>query len=270
MNGFSSIRAAAIQMISTPDVSVNLATVERLIAQAADAGATLAVLPEYFAIMGRRDTDKLAVAEDFGSGRIQDFLARVAAKHQIWLAAGTLPLKCDDLGRVRNSLLVYGPDGKNVARYDKIHLFGFDNGSERYCEADTIEAGNVPVAFDTPFGRVGLAVCYDLRFPEFFRALGRVDVLILPAAFTATTGRAHWETLIRARAIENQCFVIASGQGGLHPTGRETWGHSMLVDPWGQVLDCLPQGEGVVIAELKASQLERVRKTLPALDHRVM
>lgn len=270
MSQFFSIRVAAIQMVSTPDVAENLVTAERLVAQAAEAGAALVALPEYFAIMGRRDTDKLAVAETFGGGLIQDALARMAAKYRIWLAAGTLPLKCDDPGRVRNSLLVYGPDGKNVARYDKIHLFGFDNGSERYCEADTIEPGNVPVAFDTPFGRVGLAVCYDLRFPEFFRALGRVDVLLLPAAFTATTGRAHWETLIRARAIENQCFVVASGQGGLHPTGRETWGHSMLVDPWGLVLDCLPQGEGVVMAELKASQLERVRKTLPALDHRVM
>lgn len=270
MSHFSSIRAAAIQMISTPLVAQNLTTAERLIARATDGGATLVVLPEYFAIMGARDTDKLAVAEPFGAGLIQDFLARIAAKHQIWLAAGTLPLSCDDPDKVRNALLVFGPDGKIAARYDKVHLFGFDNGSERYREADTIEPGTVPMAFDTPFGRVGLAVCYDLRFPEFFRALGRVDVLVLPAAFTATTGRAHWETLIRARAIENQCFVVASGQGGLHPTGRETWGHSMLVDPWGQILDCLPKGEGLAVAELKASQLERVRKTLPALDHRVM
>lgn len=270
MSRFSTIHAAAIQMVSTPVVAENLAAAEDLIARAADAGATLVVLPEYFAIMGGRDTDKLVVAETLGHGVIQDAMAHIAMKHQISLAAGTIPLRCGDPEKVRNSLLFFGPDGKNLARYDKMHLFGFDNGTERYREADTIEPGDGPVAFDTPLGRVGLAVCYDLRFPEYFRALGRVDVLLVPAAFTATTGRAHWDTLIRARAIENQCFVVASGQGGIHVNGRETWGHSMLVDPWGQVLDCLPQGEGLVTAELKASQLDRVRKVLPVLDHRVM
>lgn len=270
MTEFSSLYAAAVQMISTPHVAENLATAGRLIARAADAGARLVLLPEYFAIVGARDTDKLAVAETYGQGPIQDFLAATAARHGIWLAGGTVPLRCDDPGRVRNTLLIFDPQGRNVARYDKIHLFGFDNGSECYREANTIEPGDTPVAIDTPLGRIGLAVCYDLRFPELFRAMGPIDILLLPAAFTATTGRAHWEVLLRARAIENQCFVIASGQGGLHPTGRETFGHSMVIDPWGQVLDCLEQGEGLAMAELKTSQLERVRKTLPALMHRVI
>jgi len=270
MSCFTTITAAAIQMISTPDVAQNLATAGRLIVDAAGRGAQLLVLPEYFAIMGAKDTDKLGVAESFGSGPIQDFLAQTAARHQIWLAGGTIPLHADEPGKVRNSLLMFNPQGECVVRYDKIHLFGFDNGTESYREANTIAPGNTPVAIETPFGRIGLAVCYDLRFPELFRALGEVDILLLPAAFTATTGRAHWEILLRARAIENQCYVVASGQGGLHPTGRETFGHSMLIDPWGQVLDCLPQGEGCALAELKSSQLERVRKTLPALAHRVM
>lgn len=259
--------AAAIQMISTPEVAANLVTARRLIAEAAGRGAQLVVLPEYFAIMGARDTDKLAVQEAYGNGRLQDFLAGEAARHGIWLVGGTIPLASDDAGRVRNSCLAFDPFGTCVARYDKIHLFGFDNGSERYAEADTIVPGAEPVAFDAPFGRVGLAVCYDLRFPELFRR-EQLDIWALPAAFTATTGRAHWEVLLRARAIENQCYVVASGQGGVHPTGRETFGHSLIADPWGQLLDVLPQGEGVVQAELKASQLERVRKTLPALQHR--
>ncbi len=270
MSPFSSLCAAAVQMISTPVVAENLATADRLIEQAAAAGARLVLLPEYFAIVGSSETDKLAVAESSGAGLIQDFLSHAAQRYGVWLAGGTIPLRCGDPDKVRNSLLVFDPQGRRVARYDKIHLFGFDNGSEYYREANTIEAGTTPVAFDTPWGRVGLAICYDLRFPELFRAMGPVDILLLPAAFTATTGRAHWEVLLRARAIENQCFVVASGQGGLHPTGRETHGHSMLIDPWGQVLDCRQSGEGLAIAELKRSQLERVRKTLPALSHRML
>lgn len=270
MSHFSSLRAAAIQMISTPSVAENLATAECLITRAAASGAQLVLLPEYFAIVGVKDGDKLAVAEAYGSGPIQAFLARMAARHGVWLAGGTIPLRCADPGKVRNSLLIFDPQGNQVARYDKVHLFGFDNGAECYREANTIEPGDSVVVIDTPLGRVGLAVCYDLRFPELFRAMGVIDILLLPAAFTATTGRAHWEVLLRARAIENQCFVVASGQGGVHPTGRETFGHSMLIDPWGKILACLAQGEGVVMAELKSSQLERVRKTLPALGHRVM
>jgi len=263
------LTAAAVQMISTPSVAENLATAARLIAQAADRGAQLVALPEYFAIMGAQATDKLLVKETFGDGPIQQALADAAQRHGIWLVGGTLPLMADDPGKVRNATLVYNPQGECVARYDKIHLFGFDNGTERYDEADTIEPGQQPVTFDTPFGRVGVAVCYDLRFPELFR--GRdADVWVLPAAFTATTGRAHWEVLLRARAIENQCFVIAPGQGGLHPTGRTTWGHSLIADPWGEILALQAEGEGIAAAELKASQLDRVRRVLPALRHRVL
>jgi nitrilase len=265
-----SIKVCAVQMISTPHVAKNVARARDLIAQAATAGAELSVLPEYFAIMGQTDQDKLAVQETFGAGPLQDFLAASAREHGVWLVGGTIPLRSNDPRRVMNSSLAFNPQGVCVARYDKIHLFGFDNGTERFSECDTIAPGSQPVAFDTPFGRIGLSICYDLRFPELFRSVGDVDIWLLPAAFTATTGRAHWEILLRARAIENQCFVIAPDQGGLHPTGRQTFGHSMIIDPWGQVLDCLPEGEGLVLAELKASQLERVRKTLPALAHRVL
>ncbi|WP_047393921.1 carbon-nitrogen hydrolase family protein [Chitinibacter sp. ZOR0017] len=272
-----SCRFASIQMISGPDVAANLARAGALIAQAAQAGAQCVALPEYFAIMGERDTDKLAVQEDYqpqplvhGSGPIQQFLARMAQQYGIWLVGGTVPLRSEEPARVMNSCLVYNPAGECVARYDKIHLFGFQNGSECFQEADTIRPGESVVTVPTPFGRLGLAVCYDLRFPELFRQAGEVDIWVVPAAFTATTGRAHWEILLRARAIENQCFVVASGQGGTHPSGRSTFGHSMLIDPWGTVLDVLPTGEGVVLAELKASQAARVRTILPALRHRVL
>lgn len=265
-----SLTAAAIQMVSGPDVAENLLRAEHLICQAAEQGAELVVLPEYFAIMGRKDTDKVAVCESFGGGLIQDFLAALAQKYQVWLVGGTVPLRSEDPLRVKNSCLVYSPAGECVARYDKMHLFGFDNGSECFREADTIVAGHQPVAFDTPFGRIGLSVCYDLRFPEFFRAMLPLDFIILPAAFTQTTGEAHWEILLRARAIENQCYVIAAGQGGEHITGRRTFGHSMLIDPWGRVLASQAQGEGVVLSELKASQMDRVRRTLPALTHRLL
>jgi predicted amidohydrolase len=275
----NSLIACAVQMISGPDVPTNLARAAQLIAEAAAAGAQLVVLPEYFAIMGNSDRDKLAHQEPFrrpdtapDSTPLQTFLAEQAHLHQIWLVGGTIPLVSGDHDKVMNSCLAFNPAGECVARYDKIHLFGFANGTECFAEADTICAGHQPVAFDTPFGRVGLAVCYDLRFPELFRALdtvGEVDIWVLPAAFTATTGRAHWEVLLRARAIENQCFVVASGQGGVHPSGRATFGHSMLIDPWGVVLDVLPEGEGLARAELKATQLHRVRTILPALKHRV-
>ncbi|QLI80353.1 carbon-nitrogen hydrolase family protein [Chitinibacter fontanus] len=274
-----SLIACAVQMISGPDVSTNLARAAQLIAEAAASGAQLVVLPEYFAIMGHSDRDKLAHQEPFrradtasDSTPLQTFLAEQARLHHIWLVGGTIPLVSGDPDKVMNSCLAFNPAGECVARYDKIHLFGFANGTECFAEADTISAGQQPVAFDTPFGRVGLAVCYDLRFPELFRSLdtvGEVDIWVLPAAFTATTGRAHWEVLLRARAIENQCFVVASGQGGVHPSGRATFGHSMLIDPWGVVLNVLPEGEGLARAELKATQLHRVRTILPALQHRV-
>lgn len=255
-------------MISGTDVSANLETVRRLVARAADEGAQLAALPEYFPMIGAQDADRLAAREQFGSGPIQDFLRECARRHGIWLIGGSLPLVADDAGKMRNASIVYNPQGEVVARYDKIHLFGFRKGEECYEEAATIEAGNRPVAFDTPLGRVGLGICYDLRFPELFRSLGQIDLLVLPAAFTDTTGRAHWELLLRARAVENQCYVLASAQGGRHPTGRMTHGNSMIIDPWGEVLARMDKGDGVVVAEFDSARLAEVRTMLPALQHR--
>ncbi len=263
-------RVAAIQMISTPRVEENLQTAGALIAEAVALGAELVALPEYFAIMGRRDADKLAVREADGSGPIQDFLAETASKYGIWVVGGSMPLEASVPDKVLNTCLVFDPQGVRVARYDKIHLFGFQKGEERYNESATIEAGRLPVAFDAPFGRVGLSICYDLRFPELFRALGEVDLLILPAAFTEVTGRAHWEILLRARAIENQCYVLAIGQGGVHENRRETHGNSMLIDPWGEVIARRDKGEGVVVGELDHARIAEVRSSLPALTHRVL
>jgi len=257
-------------MVSTPRVVDNLATAARLIAAAVHDGAELVVLPEYFAIIGLSDGDKLRVREEDGSGPIQDFLAETAARHGIWLVGGSIPLTASDPAKVLNSSVVYAPDGRRAARYDKIHLFGFEKGSERYNESATIEAGTTPVAFDTPFGRIGLSICYDLRFPELFRALGVLDLIVLPAAFTETTGVAHWEVLLRARAIENQCYVLASAQGGRHENGRETHGDSMLIDPWGTLLDRKLKGLGIVAGCLDTARIDEVRASLPALKHRVM
>jgi nitrilase len=257
-------------MISGPDVAPNLATAGRLIAEAATAGAQLVALPEYFPLIGASDVDRLAARENDGSGPIQDFLAGAARQHGIWLVGGSIPLQADDPAKLRNSCLVYGPDGRRVARYDKIHLFGFRKGTESYDEAATIERGDQVVAFDTPLGRVGIAICYDLRFPELFRALGTLDLLVLPAAFTETTGRAHWEMLLRARAVENQCYLLASAQGGLHPTGRMTHGNSMIIDPWGDILARMDKGEAVVIAEFDPQRISDTRASLPALKHRIL
>lgn len=265
-----SLRVAAIQMVSVADVDTNLAAAAGLIAQAVASGAQLVLLPEYFCLMGNTDFDKVAVRETDGDGPIQRFLASQARNHGIWLAGGTLPLVCDDPGRVYNTLLVYGPDGARIARYDKIHLFGFQRNGESYDESASIVPGVAPVAFDAPCGRVGLSICYDLRFPELYRALGEVALILMPAAFTYTTGRAHWETLLRARAIENQCYVLASAQGGVHPNGRRTWGHSMLVDPWGDILEVYEDGPGMVVGTVQPSRLAEVRASLPALRHRVM
>lgn len=264
-----STRIAAIQMISTPEVAPNLDTAARLIAEAAAAGAYLVALPEYFPIIGPSDATRLSAREPAGAGPLQDFLAATAARHGVWLVGGSIPLTASDPDKLLNSCLVFDPQGRRVARYDKIHLFGFAKGEERYDEAETIEAGPPrPVAFDTPFGRVGLAICYDLRFPELFRAMGPVDLLVLPAAFTETTGRAHWEVLLRARAIENQCYLLAAAQGGRHPTGRMTHGNSMIVDPWGEILARIDKGEGVVAADLDPARLAETRASLPALRHR--
>ena len=257
-------------MVSSPDVEENLDTARRLVAEAAGRGASLVTLPEYWPIMGRSDSDKVARAEQPGSGPIQDFLAQQARAHGIWLIGGTLPLVSRDAGKVLNTTLVYDPRGEHVGRYDKIHLFGFNKGSESYDEARTIVPGETVGSFEAPFGRVGMSICYDLRFPELFRAMGECALIVVPAAFTHTTGLAHWEVLLRARAIENQCYVLASAQGGLHPNGRRTFGHSMLVDPWGEVKAVLPEGEGVVSGEIDADYLATVRESLPALKHRKM
>ncbi|MBM3342539.1 MAG: carbon-nitrogen hydrolase family protein [Betaproteobacteria bacterium] len=263
-------KIAAIQMVSAPSVEANLASAGRLIAQAAARGAQLAALPEYFCIMGMKDTDKVDVREPLGDGPIQRFLSHTAKQHGIWIVGGSVPLACADPRKVRNSSLVYDAQGKLVARYDKIHLFGFQMGEEQYQESRTIEAGDTPVSIDTPFGRLGLSICYDLRFPELYRAMKGVDIILAPSAFTETTGRAHWETLLRARAIENLAYVAAPAQGGLHPNGRETHGDTMIVDPWGVVLDRLPRGEGVVMAQVNPQRMRALRGSLPALTHRTI
>lgn len=263
-------RVAAIQMVSTPSVIENIATARALVADAAAGGATLVTLPEYWPIMGLKDTDKVGHAEAPGDGPIQRFMAEAAREHGIWLIGGTLPLVSPDAGRVMNTTLVYNPAGQPVGRYDKIHLFGFQQGTESYDEARTIVPGTDVGTFEAPFGRVGLSVCYDLRFPELYRAMGECALIVVPAAFTYVTGLAHWEVLLRARAIENQCYVLASAQGGTHASGRRTFGHSMLVDPWGKVVDVLEEGEGIVGGPIDPALLEQVRGNLPALKHRKM
>jgi deaminated glutathione amidase len=264
------MKIAALQTVSTPDVNRNLDAAARLIGQAAGEGAQLVSLPEYFCLMGRRDTDKLDHAEAPGGGPIQSFLSGQAKQHGLWLIGGTLPLRSATPERARNACCVFAPDGTLAARYDKIHLFRFATERESYDEARVLEAGSDPVAVQAGALRVGLSVCYDLRFPELYRALCTppCDVLSVPAAFTYTTGRAHWELLLRARAVENQCYVLAAAQGGTHENGRRTWGHSMVVDPWGEVLAVQAEGEGVVIADIDATKLAAVRKQLPALEHR--
>ena len=266
------MKIAALQMVSTTDVAQNCASAQRLIAAAARDGAELVALPEYFCLMGRHDTDKLAIAEAPGTGPIQRLLADAAREHRVWLIGGTLPIATDDPARVLNSNCVFAPDGTLAARYDKIHLFRYDNGRERYDEGCAIRAGTEPVSLRAGALKVGLSVCYDLRFPELYRALMSppCDLISVPAAFTHTTGLAHWELLLRARAVENQCYVIAAAQGGRHENGRRTFGHSMVIDPWGKVLNVLPEGEGVVMAEIDPAQLASVRQQLPALEHRTL
>ncbi len=263
-------RIAGVQMASGPNVSANLNEAGRLIAMAAAQGARLVALPEYFAIMGLQETDKVRVREAEGKGPIQKFLAETAREHKIWIIGGSVPLASDDPKKVRNSCLVYDDKGRQVARYDKMHLFGFNMGDENYSEERTIQPGNSVQTVDTPFGRIGLSICYDLRFPELYRAMKDVDIIVVPSAFTETTGKAHWETLIRARAIENLAYVLAPAQGGYHLNGRETHGDSMIVDPWGVVLDRLPRGSGVVSAGINPQYLKRLRGNLPALQHRIL
>ena len=263
-------RIAAVQLASGPNVKGNLQEAARLIEIAATHGAKLVALPEYFAIMGMRDDDKVKAREKPGAGPIQQFLSTTARQHGIWLVGGSVPLECANPAKVRNSCLVYDDKGKLAARYDKIHLFGFEMGKEHYAEERTIEPGSDVVTVDTPFGRLGLSICYDLRFPELYRAMKPVDIILVPSAFTETTGSAHWETLIRARAIENLAYVLAPAQGGYHLNGRETHGDSMIVDPWGVVLDRLPRGSGVVMAGINLQHLANLRGSLPALTHRTL
>ena len=271
------MKVAAIQMVSTGVVQDNLDRAVALLEQASAQGAELAVLPEYFCLIGQNDADKLAIREQFGSGPIQQALADAARRLNLWIVGGTLPLAGDAADKVFNSSLAFNPQGECVARYDKIHLFRFDNGEERYDESRVLDRGNTPTRFELPSRdghtwQVGLSVCYDLRFSELYRgyASAGVDLLLVPAAFTHTTGQAHWEVLLRARAIENLAYVVASAQGGVHPNGRQTWGQSILINPWGQVLAQQAQGEGVVMDELDWSAMQHWRTQLPALQHRVL
>ncbi|SAK39520.1 nitrilase/cyanide hydratase and apolipoprotein N-acyltransferase [Caballeronia hypogeia] len=263
-------QVAALQMVSTPDRDRNLSDAGQLIAQAARDGAQLMLLPEYFCYMGMKDTDKLAIRETPGKGPIQQFLADAAREHRVWIIGGTLPLQSEEADRVLNTTLVFDPSGKQVARYDKIHLFNFEKGEDKFDEARTIRPGSEVRTFDAPFGRVGLSVCYDLRFPELYRKLGDCALMVVPSAFTYTTGRAHWETLLKARAVENQCYVLAAAQGGNHENGRRTWGHSMLIDPWGEIVDVKDEGPGVVIGGIDLERIAAVRQSLPAYRHRVI
>lgn len=265
-------KVAAIQMASGPNVQANLDEVSKFIQMAVQQGAELVVLPENFAIMGMTEMDKVVVAEEYGQGLIQDFVSAQASKHGIWLVAGTIPIKSKEENKVYATCLLFNDAGEAVARYDKIHLFDvmLEESDESYTESETTTSGDDIVVVDTPFGRLGLAICYDLRFPEMFRAMSDagVDICALPSAFTSLTGKAHWETLIRARAIENLSYMVAAAQGGYHVNGRETHGDSMIVDPWGTVINRLPHGTGVVVSEIDIAKLKKTRQLFPALEHR--
>lgn len=266
-------KVAAIQMASGPNVEANLHEAGRLLGQAASAGAELIVLPENFAIMGIEEEDKVAIREVEGEGPIQQFLAEQAKQHNVWLVGGTVPLVCPDPKKIFGACMLYDNKGKCVERYDKIHLFDVDlvDTGESYNESETIEFGDSGLkVVDSPFGKIGLAVCYDLRFPELFRGLLDLgaQIVVLPAAFTAATGQAHWESLLRARAVENLIYVIASAQGGYHINGRATYGDSMIVDPWGVILNRIKHGSGMAIADTNLNYLESRRKTFPCIQHR--
>ncbi|HJV85464.1 MAG TPA: carbon-nitrogen hydrolase family protein [Noviherbaspirillum sp.] len=262
------VKVAAVQMVSTPVVEENFAAARRLIGEAARQGAEMVLLPEYWPIMGMKESDKVAHAEKLDAGPMQEFMSEIAREHRIWLIGGTLPMVAPEASKVLNTMMVYNPAGEHVVRYDKIHLFSFAKGNESYDEARTIVHGTKVATFEASFGRVGLSVCYDLRFPELYRTMGDCALIVVPAAFTYTTGKAHWEILLRSRAIENQCYVLAAAQGGNHPNGRRTWGHSVLIDPWGEVKSVLPEGEGIVVGDIDLAHLQCVRESLPALKHR--
>jgi deaminated glutathione amidase len=274
------MKVAAIQMTSGPDVTANLEQARGLLEESAARGASLAVLPENFPFMGLKDADKRGVAESDGRGPIQDFLASTAVRLRMTIVGGTMPLRAGSDGRVAAASLVYSPEGKRTARYDKIHLFDVDipsgagvesGGTGRYRESAHVAPGSGAVVVDSPAGKLGLSVCYDVRFPELYRSLSAsgAQILTIPSAFTSPTGRAHWETLLRARAIENLCYVIAPAQSGFHPSGRETYGDTMIVDYWGRILQRLPRGRGSVVAEIDLGALAEVRSNFPALQNRV-
>ena len=266
------MKVAAVQMTSGPEVGANLEQAGALLEEAAARGARLAALPENFSFMGLRDVDKRAVAEQDGAGPVQEFLARTARRLRMWIVGGTVPLSSRPDGRVAAACLVYDSDGTRVARYDKIHLFDVDlpGRAESYRESAHVAPGARAVLLDTPVGRLGLSVCYDVRFPELYRYLsaGGAQLLSVPSAFTSPTGRAHWETLLRARAIENLCYVMAPAQSGFHASGRETYGDSMIVDYWGRVLQRIPRGRGCAVADIDLSAQASVRESFPALAHR--
>lgn len=264
----TSTRFAAIQMVSAPELEPNLEAAGRLIGEAARAGAKLVALPENFYCISGDETAKVGLREPDGDGPIQRFLADAARAHRVWVVGGTAPIACPDPARIRSACLVYDDAGRRVARYDKMHLFRFSAGNERYDESRTLEAGGQPVAIESPYGRLGLSVCYDVRFPELYRGLGEIDVLFVPSAFTVQTGEAHWATLLRARAIENLAYVVAPAQGGLHPSGRRTYGHTLIADPWGAVLAERAEGEGVVLADIDLARIAQLRRDLPALINR--
>ena len=263
-----STRIAAVQMVSGPEVGPNLEAAARLVEAAALAGAKLVALPENFYIIGRHEGDKVKVREKDGSGSIQSFLSETAKNCKVWLLGGTVPIESKDERKIRSASLLYDDTGKRVARYDKMHVFKYDGADERYDESRTVEPGTEPVAVQSPFGRLALSVCYDVRFPELYRSLGEFDLMFVPSAFTVPTGAAHWETLLRARAIENLAYVVAPAQGGRHASGRETYGHTMIVDPWGEVLGVRVRDEGVVLAEVDSAHINKVRASLPSLSHR--
>lgn len=265
-------KIAAIQMASGTNVSANLIEASKQITSAAQAGAKLIVLPENFAVMVFKDADQIKIAEEDGTGPIQDYLSEQAKKNKVWLISGTIPIKSALENKVYAACLVYNEKGERVSRYNKIHLFDvhLEITNETYNESETLEAGNEVVVVDTPFGKIGIAVCYDLRFPELFRqlVLRGAEIIVLPSAFTASTGKAHWEVLLRARAIENLCYLVASAQGGYHVNGRETYGDSMIIDPWGTIMDRLPHGSGYIVADIDINSLHKLRQNFPVLKHR--
>lgn len=267
------IKAAVVQMSSTADVARNLGEARRWVETAAREGATLISLPEYFCWIGNDEHERVALAEPFGDGPIQQALAQLARDANVWLIGGTVPIRpergsAQERTHAYNTSLLFDPSGQCSARYDKIHLFSFNQGAEQHAEADTMMGGAAIGSAQGPFGTLRLSVCYDLRFPELYRAAPAADVIAVPAAFTHTTGLAHWELLLRARAVENQAYVIAAGQCGTHVNGWRTFGHSMIVGPWGEVLARHDDEPGIAVAELKAAALREVRGRLPVLTHK--